>query len=242
MSGVHQKKAIVMCGSSGIGFGIASQLKADGAIVGITGRSEARLKDACHRTGINHVASVDHSLPFKTKGAISGLITKLDGLDILVIHSPAPPRGPVETTTLEHWQDGFQKITLSAIEAIQASLPSLKKSTAPRIVFILSTAAKEPIPGLMVSSTLRAGMLGLMKSLSKELAHHQITVNAVLPGYTRTGDAVISGQNHLESLVPLGRLAEPFEHGKLVSFIASEEAAYITGQTIAVDGGFNKGI
>ena len=242
MAGVLDKKAIVLCGSSGIGFGIASQLKMDGARVAITGRSEARLKDAQNRMQLDHVISVDHSLPLKTKEGVTALIQKLGGLDILVIHSPAPPRGSLESTSLEQWQDGFQKITLTAIEAIQSSLEQLKRSRAPRIIFILSTAAKEPISGLLVSSTLRAGMLGLMKSISKEFSPHQITVNAILPGYTRTGDAVITGQNHLESLIPLQRLAEPFEHGKLVTYLASDEAGYITGQTIAIDGGLNKGI
>ena len=242
MAGVAGKKAIVLCGSAGIGFGIASQLKSDGAIVAITGRSEDRLRDAQNRIGIDHVASVDHSIALKTKEGITSLLQKMGNVDILVIHSPGPPKGQIETTRLEQWQEGFQKITLSAVEAIQACLPSLKISSAPRIIFILSTAAKEPIPSLIVSSTLRAGMLGLMKSMSRELSSFQITVNAVLPGYTRTSDAEVSGANHLESLIPLQRLAEPFEHGKLVSYLASEEAGYITGQAISIDGGFSKGI
>ena len=86
-------------------------------------------------------------------------------------------------------------------------------------------------------------MLGLMKSPSRELATHQITVNAMLPGYPRTDDPYVSGKNaQLESLIPLQCLAEPFEHGKLVSFLASDGAAYLTGQAIALDGGLNKGI
>jgi 3-oxoacyl-[acyl-carrier protein] reductase len=242
MASLVSKKAIVLCGSSGIGFGIASELKMEGVRTAITGRTESKLKDAQNRTGIDFIKSVDHAFPRKTKEAVFALCENLEGLDILVIHSPAPPKGLVETTTLEQWQDGFQRITLVAIEAIQSALPYLKNSKSPRIIFILSTAAKEPIPGMLVSSTLRAGMLGLMKSLSRELAPHQITVNAILPGYTRTGDAAVTGQHHLESLIPLQRLAEPLEHGKLVKFLASDEASYITGQTIAVDGGLNKGI
>ena len=242
MGSLVGKKAIVLCGSSGIGFGIASELKMAGAQVAITGRAENKLKDAQNRIGIDYVGSVDHAFPFKTKEAVTGLCKNLEGLDILVLHSPPPPKGTFETTSLEQWQDGFQRITLMAIEAIQSALPYLKNSNSPRIIFILSTAAKEPMQGLLVSSTLRAGMLGFMKSLSRELAPHQITVNAVLPGYTRTGDAVVTGQNHLESLIPLRRLAEPLEHGKLVKFLASDEASYITGQTIAVDGGLSKSV
>jgi 3-oxoacyl-[acyl-carrier protein] reductase len=243
LASLLRKKAIVMCGSSGIGFGIASQLKMDGADVGITGRDLGRLKDAQHKSDLNQIAQADHGVASQTQTAIASLSEKLGGLDILVIHSPPPPKGLVESVSLFSWADGFQKITLSAIEAIQAALPHLKHSTSPRIIFILSTAAREPIPGMLVSTTLRSGMLGLMKSLSRELATHQITVNAVLPGYTRTDDPHVSGKNaQLESLIPLQRLAEPFEHGKLVSFLASDGAAYLTGQTIALDGGLNKGI
>ena len=238
MGKLDGKKALVLCASGGIGFGIASELLNEGARVAVTGRTAERLLEARSLMPIEETVQVDHSFPGSTRPAVEKLIEKWGGLDILVLHSPAPVKGYVEYLKPEDWKDGFQKLYLAPLEALQASLPALKSSVSPRVIFVLSTAAREPIPGLPISSSLRAGLASLTKSLSRELASEQITVNAILPGYTRTGDPLITGgSSHIEQTVQLKRLAEPFEHGKLAAFLAAPESAYITGQVIAVDGG-----
>lgn len=235
------KRAIVLCGTSGIGLGIATELKHAGAHVAMTGRDLEKLQ-LVKASGIDFGFSADHSIAGQTTESVQKLIETLGGLDVLLLNSPPPQKGKFEALSLAQWQDGFQKILLSSVEAIQAALPALKKSNSPRILFSLSTAAKEPIPGLLVSSTIRAGMLGLVKSLSREFAEYGITVNAILPGYTQTGDAVIQKSSGLADAIPLKRLALPNEHGKLAVFLASPDAAYLTGQIIANEGGLLQGI
>jgi 3-oxoacyl-[acyl-carrier protein] reductase len=241
MSILMGKRAIVLCGTSGIGLGIANELKQAGAQVAVTGRDLGKLELA-KKKGNDFGFSADHSVPGKTTEAVQMLTEALGGLDVLVLNSPPPPKGKFEALSIEQWQEGVQKILLSAVEAIQAALPSLKQSESPRIIFSLSTAAKEPIAGLLVSSTIRAGMLGMVKTLSREFAEYKITVNALLPGYTQTEDAVIQKSTGLAEQIPLKRLATPNEHGKLVAFLASPDAAYLTGQVIANDGGLLQGI
>jgi 3-oxoacyl-[acyl-carrier protein] reductase len=238
MAALSGKKALVLCGSGGIGFGIASELLNGGARVAVTGRSLERLLEARNLMPIEEAIQVDHAVPGATAPVVEKLLEKWGGLDILILHSPAPRKGRVEFLKPEDWSDGFQKLFLAPLEALQAALPALKRSLSPRVVFVLSTAAREPIPGLPISSALRAGLVSLCKSLSREWAEDQITVNALLPGYTRSSDPIVTaGAGHLEQSVPLKRLAEPFEHGRLVAFLASPESSYITGQAIAVDGG-----
>jgi 3-oxoacyl-[acyl-carrier protein] reductase len=184
---------------------------------------------------------VDHAVPGETRLAVGKLLEKWQGLDILVLHSPAPVKGRIEYLKAADWQDGFQKLFLAPLEALEVALPYLKNSLSPRIVFVLSTAAKEPIPGLVISGALRSGLVSLCKSLSKDLASDQVTVNAILPGYTQTEDPVVAGAAAvLKQSIPLKRLAEPFEHGKAVVFLVSPESSYITGQILAIDGGLLK--
>jgi 3-oxoacyl-[acyl-carrier protein] reductase len=132
------------------------------------------------------------------------------------------------------------------LEAITEALPALKESESGRIIFVLSTAAKEPIDGLLISSTLRAGTLGLVKSLSREFAAYGITVNAVLPGYTETPGlkSVVDDEKKAKLLkhIPLNKMALVCDHGALISFLSEARNNYITGQAIAVDGGLLQGI
>jgi 3-oxoacyl-[acyl-carrier protein] reductase len=128
---------------------------------------------------------------------------------------------------------------MSVIDAAQTVLPSMRERGWGRILAVTSVAAREPQPGLVVSNSLRAGLLGLVNSLSRDVAGDGITVNALLPGYTATDRMAELGVNDatMGAKIPAGRLGRPEEFAALAAFLASDRASYITGQAIAVDGG-----
>jgi 3-oxoacyl-[acyl-carrier protein] reductase len=241
------RKALVTAASKGIGWGIAEYLLKSGNQVGITARSESGLATRRKENSSLLAAVANHDFPSDTKTGIQELIKQLGGLDTLVLNAPPPKKGVFTSLSQEDWLSGYRSLFEMNIIAIQESLNALKQSHSGRIIFILSTAAKEPIEGLLISSSLRAGLLGLMKSLSREFAQFGITVNAVLPGYTETPglNSVLkdaTSKELIQSKIPLGKLALVCDHGALVSFLSEERNNYITGQTIAVDGGLIAGI
>lgn len=142
------------------------------------------------------------------------------------------------------WQEGFQGLWMSAVEGIRAVLPGMQERRWGRIVLITSVAAKEPVANLTVSNALRAGLLGLANTLSREAAPHGVTVNSVLPGYTKTERLTELGvsDESLSAQIPARRLGRPDELAALTVYLCSQQAAYITGQAIAVDGGLLMGI
>jgi 3-oxoacyl-[acyl-carrier protein] reductase len=166
----------------------------------------------------------------------------LGGLDILITNTAGPKAAPFLDISSSDWEAGFRRVYLSAVESIQAALPLMKKQKSGRIILLTSCAAKEPIPNLTVSNGLRAGLLGLMKSISNEVASEGITVNAVLPGFAKTEalGRLKLAEEELAAQVPAKRIGEPREVAALFVFLASEAASYITGQAIACDGGFLK--
>ena len=241
---IKGKKALVMGASQGIGLAIAKALSDEGALVAICARSEDKLKIAAHQSNAKLTVRCDLSKPGEAKHAVEKTILDLGGIDILVTNTGGPPKGTFDKITTEQWQQGFQGLWMSAVEAIQASLPQMKFQKWGRIILVTSAAAKEPMTGLTVSNGLRAGLLGLTKSISHEIAAHGITINALLPGYTRTERLMELGipEEKITGQIPAGRLAEPSEMGNLAAFLASEGAGYITGQAICSDGGYLKGI
>lgn len=236
------RKAIVTAASQGIGWGIAEYLLKTENRVGITARSESALAELSKKNANLLSAVADHRAPVETKNSIQKLIKQMDGLDTLVLNTPPPKKGSFSALTAEDWLLSFHSVFEMSIIAIRESLEALKQSRSGRIIFILSTAAKEPIDGLLISSTVRAGLLGLMKSLSREFAPFGITVNAILPGFTETPglSSVLKDEpsrKKISSKIPLNKFALVCDHGALVSFLSEERNNYITGQAIAVDGG-----
>jgi 3-oxoacyl-[acyl-carrier protein] reductase len=238
------KTALVMGSSGGLGYAIASTLLDEGVTVVLNARSPERLERAARELGTKHWVACDHSRPGAGAQAVRDTINKVGNLDILVTNSGGPPKGSIIDLAAEQWQAGFQSLWLSATDAIREALPGMKDRGFGRILLVTSAAAKEPMAGLTVSNGLRAGLLGLTKSVSNEVAGFGITINAILPGYTRT-DHLMEFKIPEETMtahIPAKRLGEPNELGDLVAFLASERAAYITGQTIAIDGGYLHGI
>lgn len=242
--GIKGKKALVLGSSAGIGKAIARELAQEGVKVALCARNRERLLKAQKET--NAFGVIVKALGNKTAGrqAVKQAEQKLGGLDILVFNTGGPPSGTFRETAPKAWDAGYRNLWRSALEAISAALPFMRQNGWGRIIIITSFAAREPVPELMVSSAFRAGMLGLVKGLSREVAAEGITVNSVLPGYTKTERLKELGLElkEMADKVPAKRLARPEEPGKLTAFLCSEAAGYITGQSIACDGGLLRGI
>ena len=241
---IKGKTALVMGGSSGIGEAIARTLIQEGVKVAICARNENNLQKAASAMGASLAIPCDLTRPEAAKGLVKAVIEKLGSLDILVCKTGGPPNGTFAEISNEKWQLGFQGLWMSTVDAIQAALPGMQAKKWGRILLVTSVAAKESMAHLTVSNGLRAGLLGLTKSLSHEVASSGITVNSVLPGYTRTERLMELGiaEEKITAQIPAGRLASPDEFAALTTFLASEQAAYITGQAISCDGGYMKSI
>lgn len=242
--GLQGKKAAIQGASSGLGFAVAKALADEGAHVVICSRDPARIQSAAKAIPNAHPLTLDLDRPGSGAQFIREAAELLGGIDILVTNSGGPPKGDFSSLTIQDWEAGYHRLWRSAIESIREALPQMQAQKSGRILLSTSTAAKEPIPHLTISNAYRAGLLGLMKSLSLEAAPHGITINALLPGYTRTKRMEEWGASldQIAKEIPLGRLAEPEEFGALAAFLASSRAAYITGQAIACDGGILRGI
>lgn len=241
---IKGKRALVLGSSSGLGFAVAKALAKEGAKVAICSRDAERVAKAAREIAGAHPFVCDLDQAGNGKRLVEQTLEALGGIDILFVNTGGPHAGTFATLKLAAWQKGFEKLYLSAIECIQGVLPGMKERRWGRIVMNTSTAAKEPIPSLVISSGLRAGLLGLMKTLSHEVAPFQITVNAILPGYTRTERLSELGHSEEEMCrgIPMGRLGTPEEFASLALFLSSEPAAYVTGQAIACDGGILRGL
>jgi 3-oxoacyl-[acyl-carrier protein] reductase len=177
-------------------------------------------------------------------------------VDVLVTNSGGPPPGGFESTTREAWKAAADVLLTSAVELIRPLLPGMKARRFGRILNVTSISVKQPVESLILSNALRAAVTGMAKTLANEVASFGITVNNLLPGYTRTerlielaeasarraGTPVEEWNARLIRDIPAGRLGDPSELAALAAFLASERAGYVTGQSIAVDGGWIRGL
>lgn len=233
------RTALVFGGSRGLGRAIAAELAHEGARVVIVARDADRVARVAGEIGALALPG-DLAEPGAGRRLVEAAATLLgQSPDILVTNTGGPPTGSFQATTTEAWAAGFQSLWMATVDSIQAALPAMKVQGWGRILAVTSVAAKEPQPGLVISNGLRAGLLGLLNTLSREVAGDGITVNALLPGYTNTDRMAELGVDNatMGPKIPAGRLAEPAEFAALAAFLASGRASYITGQAIAVDGG-----
>ena len=258
--GLKGKIAIVAGASKGLGFSIAKMLGLEGARPAICSRDSSNINKACDELkslGIDAKAyTADVSIPEEATAFINKVARDFGGIEILVNNAGGPPSMKFEAIDNKAWEEGFRLNLLSTISMIRAAIPSMKEKNWGRIINLTSIAVKQPIDGLIISNTIRAGVIGLAKTLSRELAPYNITVNNILPGYFFTSrveqlaDKLAELKNGspeeiIESWkndIPLKRLGDPDEIGHLAAFLASEKAAYITGTSIQIDGGFYKGL
>lgn len=241
--GLDGKKALVMGASSGLGKAIAQTLRQGGAEVAICARGKDRLEATALEIGASPMVC-DLSQPEAGQHAVEQAEREIGPLDILITNTGGPPVGGFLDVSGEMWQQGFQGLWMSAVDGIRAALPGMQQRGWGRIVLVTSLAAKEPVANLTVSNALRAGLLGLTNTVSREVAAQGVTVNSVLPGYTKTERLAELGvsDEELSANIPAGRLGRPEELAALTAFLCSQWAGYITGQAISVDGGQLRGI
>ena len=246
--GLSGKRALVGGGGSGIGAGIAGALRSEGAAVVIVGRTPERLQATAEAIGAASVTA-DLSTSDGPATAIAAATEQLGGLDLLVVNSGGPPAGTFEQLGEEEWLRAIEGTLQSSLRLIRAALPHLREGVDPAIAVNLSSSVREPIPGLMTSNVLRPGLVGLIKSLTAEIA--PIRINGVAPGRFATdrvrsldsGRAASEGlsveevRRQTEARIPLGRYGSTEEIGRVVAFLLSPAAAYVTGAIVPVDGG-----
>lgn len=260
--GLKGKSVVVMASSKGLGRAIATNFVTEGANVLISSRDEEELQktrdEIITETGQNKINYVVCDM---TSGEdiqqMMDKAVKLNGtIDVLVNNTGGPPAGNFDKVNDNDWQSAFELNLLSFTRTIRAVLPHMRESGKGHIINIASSSIKEPIDNLILSNTFRAGIVGLSKSLSQELAQDNILINTVAPGRIATGrvehldqvkaDMIDQTYDEIrtqsEQSIPLGRYGEPREFANMVVYLCSEANSYVTGQAILVDGGMVKAL
>jgi 3-oxoacyl-[acyl-carrier protein] reductase len=250
--GLKNKVAFVAASSQGLGRSVAYELAREGANIIICGRNKENLertkKEIEKHTNKELLALAgDLSIPAEREQIIKSALQIFNTIDILVTNTGGPPTGKIEELKKEDWDQAYNNLLASVVSLVTSFLPGMKQQKWGRIISITSMAVKQPINNLILSNSVRASVAGLMKTLANELAMYKITVNNVMPGYTETERLKELIENKpsfasAKSEIPLGRFGTPEEFAAAVTFLASERASYITGVSLAVDGGWTKGL
>jgi len=252
------KIALVVASSKGLGKAIAAQLAQEGCDVMLTSRDEKQLELTRQElqkqaTGRVECQPCDITSAEEICALVQATRERLGTINILINNSGGPPGGGFDAHDDENWQSAFELNLLSYVRMIREVLPDLKQGGG-RIINVTSSSIKQPIPGLILSNVYRMGLLGLGKSLAEELAPFNILVNTVGPGRISTDRTAYLDQLKAdkrgisreeiqqESLrnIPLGRYGNPDEFARVVAFLASDAASYVSGSAIMVDGGMVK--
>ncbi len=259
--GLAGRVALVAAASKGIGFAAARELAREGARVFLCSRDEERARAAARsiaeETGAECTGlRADVTSEEDARAFVAAARERAGRVDILVTNAGGPPSATFESAGLEMYRRAFELNALSAVRLAQLVVPTMRAAGWGRIVNVTSISVKQPIEGLLLSNTVRAGLTGWAKTLSAEVAAAGVTVNNVAPGYTLTerqdelaaARAGASGKSKEELIemwaeqVPMRRLAAAEEIAAAIAFLASERASYITGVTLQVDGGWVRGL
>ncbi|MGD9995712.1 MAG: SDR family oxidoreductase [Ilumatobacteraceae bacterium] len=233
--GLQGRRAAVAAASAGLGFASASALAAEGVRVVICGRDRARIDDAAARIG-NGCIGLVQDVADATGGAsfVAAATEALGGLDIVVANAGGPPAGTFATTPMDAYQPAIDLNLLSVVGMAKESIPGMQAQGWGRFVAITSIAVRQPMGNLILSNTARSGATAFLKTVAREVAGDGVTVNTVQPGLHATDRVqVLYG----EQLPSMGRLGDPGDFGAIVAFLCSEQAKFVTGLGLHVDGG-----
>lgn len=253
---LSNKKALIGGGSDGIGKAAAEELARMGATVTLLARNEEKLAAAIKTLSTSHNQKHDYLVadfddPVLLESVVNAYLQKGNTFDILVNNTGGPPAGPAHTAEVDAYLSAFRQHLICNQVLVKLLLPGMKNAPFGRIVNVISTSVKVPLPNLGVSNTIRGAVGNWSKTLANELGQFNITVNNVLPGATETGrlSSIITTKakktntteeaisQHMTAEVPMKRFAKPEEVANAIAFLASPAASYINGINIPVDGG-----
>ncbi len=259
--GLRGRVAIVAAASKGLGRAVAEELAREGAEIAICARTAADLEKAAAQirsVGDREVfwKAVDVGKAEEVSRFVADVEERFGRVDICVTNTGGPPSKLFSATTNEDWRVWTDQLLMSTVYFAQETLPRMQKNQWGRFLTITSYSVKQPVEGLLLSNSLRAGVTGLVRTLANEYAAHGITVNNVCPGYTRTDrlddlagmmasrtgatpEEVFAGWR---KLIPAGRLGTPEEFAAVVAFLASEKAGYVNGVSLTIDGGTTRSL
>ena len=259
--GLKDKVALVAAASRGLGRAVAEELAAEGALLLLCSRSEEAINKAAKEIAQTTGAKVLALAADVSEAADIAKLTqfgaeRLGRIDILVTNAGGPPAGQFENLSQDQWEAATRLTLFSAVELVRQVLPGMKERRWGRILNITSIAVKQPVDNLILSNSLRAAVTGFARTLANEVAPFGVTVNNIMPGYTRTErveelaqvmaekQAITPAETvaRWEKEIPMRRLGEPREFAALAAFLVSERASYITGTSIPVDGGWIKSL
>ena len=260
-TGLAGKVALVAAASKGLGRAIAEGFAAEGTALAICARGEATLaqaRDAIAKSSAApvHAVAADLSRTDDIGRVVRSTIERFGRIDVLVTNAGGPPVGLFEQHDWTAWQRALELTLRSAVELTRAVLPGMRERRWGRVLHVTSLTVKQPIDGLMLSTSIRSAVTGFARTLANEVAADGITVNTILPGFMNTervvelnrataareGVAVEEVERRVLQQIPMRRIGEPRELAALAVFLASDRAAYITGQSIAADGGWIRGL
>lgn len=241
--GIAGRRAAVGAASAGLGYASAEALVAEGARVTICGSDAGRAEAAAAKLGGGTGWLVaDLSGPDGATGFVEQAAELMGGVDILVVNGPGPAAGTVSETPLAAYRSALDRSLLAVVAMCLAATPGMRERGWGRVVAITSLGVRQPYPNLALSNTARTGATGFLRTLAREIAADGVTVNSVQPGLHETdrvrgvyGDGEVLARTL--ATIPAGRLGSPAEFGAVVAFLCSEQAGFVTGAALPVDGG-----
>ncbi|HEX3747912.1 MAG TPA: SDR family oxidoreductase [Bryobacteraceae bacterium] len=259
--GLKDRVALVAASSTGLGKAVALGLAREGAKLALCARTQSTLdataEEIRRETGAEVLAqALDVTSPDGVHAFVAEVASHFGRLDICVANAGGPPSKSFADTTVEDWHTAAELNLMSTVYLARETLPLMQQRRWGRFLAITSVTVKQPLDGLILSNAVRAGVLGLVKSLANEYGPYNVLVNNICPGFTATarlnelaetlaakgGVTPADIEKRWASQAPLGRVGQPEEFANLVVFLASERASYITGESIAIDGGLVKGL
>jgi 3-oxoacyl-[acyl-carrier protein] reductase len=259
--GLRGRVAIVAAASKGLGRAVAEELAREGAEIAVCSRTATDLEKAAEQiqaAGGREVfwEAVDVGQAGQVARFVAAVERRFGRVDICVTNTGGPPSKLFSATSNEDWRTWIDQLLMSTVYFAQETLPRMQKNQWGRFLTITSYSVKQPVDGLLLSNSLRAGVTGLVRTLANEYAANGITVNNVCPGYTRTDrlddlagmmagrtgatrDEIFAGW---KKLIPAGRLGRPEEFAAVVAFLASEKASYVNGVSLTIDGGTTRSL